>query len=95
MRIVSGVGVRRAVSIVHTNLKNEMPPTRGCLVYRHVLFDESILSYVMDLQDAIEEMRVKRDKKVEDGETAQAMLYEDMRNKFITDLVKLLQTLKK
>jgi len=72
-----------------------MPPPFGYVVYRHVLFDESLLAHIMDLQDIIEDLRVKRDKKVEEGETAQALALDARRDKYVIDLARLLTDLKK
>jgi hypothetical protein len=49
----------------------------------------------MDLQDIIEDLRVKRDKKVEEGETAQALALDARRDKYVIDLARLLTDLKK
>ena len=72
-----------------------MQRVRGYTVYRQSLFDEETLAYILDLADAAEAMRVKRNKHVEDGDTEKVQQCEALRNNYITRMQELLRELKK
>jgi len=64
-------------------------------VYRHEMFDDSNLAYLMDLYEAVERLKAKRNIAVAIGDTAKAEAYEALRNEHITSLAELLKKLKK
>ena len=64
-------------------------------VYAERLFDESNLAYLMDLHDAIETAKVKRDRCVVLEDDAGVLRYEEQRNGYITDLHLLLKSMKR
>jgi DNA-binding phage protein len=64
-------------------------------VYRESLFDDSNLAYLMDLYEAVERLKTKRNLAFADGDTAKAEEYEALRNEHITSLAKLLKDMRK
>jgi hypothetical protein len=68
---------------------------RNLLVYQHAIFDDSELAYLMDLHDAVERLKVKRDLAFANGDDAKVAHYEALRNEHITSLQVLLKALRK
>jgi len=53
------------------------------------------MAYIMDLYDAVERLKVKRNLAILDGDTEKANGYEALRNEHITSLADLLKSLRK
>jgi DNA-binding phage protein len=64
-------------------------------VYREELFDDSNLAYLMDLYEAVERLKKKRNIAFAIGDHERAETYEALRNEHITSLAELLKKLKK
>jgi hypothetical protein len=64
-------------------------------VYRPILFEDSTMAYIMDLYEAVERLKVKRNLAVLDGDNEKANGYEALRNEHITSLADLLKSLRK
>jgi hypothetical protein len=79
----------------YTSSASNVPSNVPVCVYQQRLFDESNLAYLMDLHDAIEATKVKRDAcgVLEDYEGV--LRYEALRNEHITDLHNLLTSMKR
>ena len=79
----------------YTSSASNVPSNVPVCVYQQRLFDESNLAYLMDLHDAIEAAKVKRDACLVLEDYEGVLRYETQRNEYITDLHLLLTSMKR